>query len=752
MSAERNECVKVVVRVRPFNSFEKEAGETKAVEVNTATGSVVVHRPETENNNAARPEDEVKQFTFDKVYDDDSTQRQVFDETARPIVDSVIEGFNGTIFCYGQTGTGKTFTMEGVPHVEELRGIMPNSFYHVFDHIDSKAGANIEFLVRASFLEIYNEEVYDLLNSETRSKMEVKESKDKGIFVKDLSMYVVKNVKEIEKVLRKGQKSRSVGATKMNPGSSRSHSIFTIFIETCETDDSGQNRYRAGKLNLVDLAGSERQKKTGAEGDRLQEAKAINLSLSALGNVIKALVSGKAKHVPFRDSKLTRLLQDSLGGNTKTVMVANVGPALSNFDETISTLRYADRAKHIKNTPRVNEDPKDTMLRKYTEEIALLKAQLEARRASAQNGTALPPMEALPPPSESLLSGENPEFQSPDTIVEEVIVEKVVVQHVDVSDEIVNQRRQEVEIQLKSMEEMSQREREEMLAKQSEAAARSVEYEAKLKQKHEQLLTEQQELERIERIIKEKQDRLLHGGQAVEEVKKKHRALQIAERKLAEQKAEEHQLLQELRAVEENENLINQKFESQQQEYEIKTLKLKQLWEKYQKSKQELVDLQEENERDREEISTDIRELTRELKYLNLIMEHCVPVEVLQVIEQHAQWDPVTDEWHIPGAQFAGNQLEKTEPEFEYQPSISFERLTAILRRSAFDPNQDFSSQVKNPQVQEVIRQALMADMAGGHMADPYLSYNVDTKPQKTSKTVKQTGTRPKTASRNKTS
>eukprot|EP00455_Lapot_gusevi_P025173 TRINITY_DN2641_c0_g2_i3.p1 TRINITY_DN2641_c0_g2~~TRINITY_DN2641_c0_g2_i3.p1 ORF type:complete len:134 (-),score=23.05 TRINITY_DN2641_c0_g2_i3:50-451(-) len=133
-------------------------------------------------------------------------------------------------------------------------------------------------------------------------------------------------------------------------------------------------------------------------------------------------------------------------------------------------------------------------------------------------------------------------------------------------------------------------------------------------------------------------------------------------------------------------------------------------------------------------------------------MEHCVPVEVLQVIEQHAQWDPVTDEWHIPGAQFAGNQLEKTEPEFEYQPSISFERLTAILRRSAFDPNQDFSSQVKNPQVQEVIRQALMADMAGGHMADPYLSYNVDTKPQKTSKTVKQTGTRPKTASRNKTS
>jgi hypothetical protein len=176
-----------------------------------------------------------------------------------------------------------------------------------------------QFLVRVSFLEIYNDDVYDLLNVETRPKMEVKESKDKGIFVKDLSTYVVKNTTEVLKVMRKGAKSRQVGATKMNPGSSRSHSIFTVMIETCVTDAAGETHYRAGKLNLVDLAGSERQKKTGAEGDRLAEAKAINLSLSALGNVIKALVSGKAKHVPFRDSKLTRLLQDSLGGNTKTV-------------------------------------------------------------------------------------------------------------------------------------------------------------------------------------------------------------------------------------------------------------------------------------------------------------------------------------------------------------------------------------------------------------------------------------------------
>lgn len=221
--------------------------------------------------------------------------------------------------------SGKTFTMEGNIADEEFRGIMPNSFYYVFEHVQKHMSQNLEFLVYASFLEIYQDEVYDLLhNTAARPKMEVKESKEKGIFVKGLSKYPVKNVEETLKILRKGQNSRSVGATAMNPGSSRSHSIFTITIETCETDENGEKHYRAGKLNLVDLAGSERQKKTEASGDRLNEAKAINLSLSALGNVIKALVSapvnGKPVFIPFRDSKLTRLLQDSLGGNTKTVL------------------------------------------------------------------------------------------------------------------------------------------------------------------------------------------------------------------------------------------------------------------------------------------------------------------------------------------------------------------------------------------------------------------------------------------------
>merc|ERR1719282_306442 len=179
----------------------------------------------------------------------------------------------------------------------------------------------------------------------------------------------------MQQVLTAGLANRSVGATNMNAESSRSHSLFMITIESLGAD--GDSHIRVGKLNMVDLAGSERQGKTGATGDRLREATKINLSLSALGNVISALVDGKSKHIPYRDSKLTRLLQDSLGGNTKTMMVACLSPADNNYEETISTLRYANRAKNIKNKPKINEDPKDAMLREYAEEIEKLRAMVE---------------------------------------------------------------------------------------------------------------------------------------------------------------------------------------------------------------------------------------------------------------------------------------------------------------------------------------------------------------------------------------
>ena len=335
-------------------------------------GQIVVR-----NHREASASDTPKVFTFDSVYDWNSKQIDLYDETFRPLVDSVLLGFNGTIFAYGQTGTGKTYTMEGVRNDPEKRGVIPNSFEHIFTHISRSQ--NQQYLVRASYLEIYQEEIKDLLSKNQAHRLELREKPDTGVYVKDLSSFVTKSVREIEHVMNVGNQNRSVGSTNMNEHSSRSHAIFVITVECSELGVDGENHIRVGKLNLVDLAGSERQSKTGAQGERLKEATKINLSLSALGNVISALVDGRSSHIPYRDSKLTRLLQDSLGGNACTVMVANIGPASYNMEETLTTLRYSNRAKNIKNKPRINEDPKDALLREFQEEIARLKGQLQKR-------------------------------------------------------------------------------------------------------------------------------------------------------------------------------------------------------------------------------------------------------------------------------------------------------------------------------------------------------------------------------------
>lgn len=365
-----SESVRVVVRCRPMNGKEKAASYDKVVDVDVKLGQVSVKNPK------GVAHEMPKTFTFDAVYDWNAKQFELYDETFRPLVDSVLQGFNGTIFAYGQTGTGKTYTMEGVRGDPEKRGVIPNSFDHIFTHISRSQ--NQQYLVRASYLEIYQEEIRDLLSKDQTKRLELKERPDTGVYVKDLSSFVTKSVKEIEHVMNVGNQNRSVGATNMNEHSSRSHAIFVITIECSEVGLDGENHIRVGKLNLVDLAGSERQAKTGAQGERLKEATKINLSLSALGNVISALVDGKSTHIPYRDSKLTRLLQDSLGGNAKTVMVANVGPASYNVEETLTTLRYANRAKNIKNKPRVNEDPKDALLREFQEQQEKLEIEKRA--------------------------------------------------------------------------------------------------------------------------------------------------------------------------------------------------------------------------------------------------------------------------------------------------------------------------------------------------------------------------------------
>ena len=357
-AAGKSECVKVAIRVRPINKLEKEQKSTVCVEVDTTNNTVSVNS--TKND--------TKTFQFDYVYPMETTQRQIYDQVAFPIVDSIFQGYNGTIFAYGQTGCGKTFTMMGIVDNPELKGIIPNAFSHIFGFIKTE-GESKKFLVRCSFVEIYNEEVRDLLNNSNK-KLDIREDPKKGTIVKDLTYVTLKDTDDIQRCLDKGNKNRHVGATSMNDQSSRSHSLFTVYLETEEN-----GKIRSGKLNLVDLAGSERVGKTNATGQTFDEGKKINLSLTALGSVIDAL-SFNRKHIPYKDSKLTRLLADSLGGNTKTVMFANISPASYNYDETIGTLRYASRAKLIKNAPKINEDPKDALLRQYEEEIKALKEQL----------------------------------------------------------------------------------------------------------------------------------------------------------------------------------------------------------------------------------------------------------------------------------------------------------------------------------------------------------------------------------------
>uniref|UniRef100_A0A8C3IZH0 Kinesin-like protein n=2 Tax=Scolopacidae TaxID=8917 RepID=A0A8C3IZH0_9CHAR len=378
-----SEAVKVVVRCRPMSQREKALGCKAVVSMESARGQCFLQNP-------AAAGEPPKQFTFDGAYFQEHNTEQIYNEIAYPLVEGVTEGYNGTIFAYGQTGSGKSFTMQGIVDPSTQKGIIPRAFEHIFESV--QCAENAKFLVRASYLEIYNEDIRDLLGADTKQKLELKEHPEKGVYVKGLSLHTVQSVGQCERIMETGWRNRAVGYTLMNKDSSRSHSIFTVNMEIYTVDERGQDHLRAAKLNLVDLAGSERQSKTGATGERLKEATKINLSLSALGNVISALVDGRSKHIPYRDSKLTRLLQDSLGGNTKTLMVACLSPADNNYDESLSTLRYANRAKNIKNKPCINEDPKDALLREYQEEIKKLKAIL-AEQMSTNNLSGLLPAE-----------------------------------------------------------------------------------------------------------------------------------------------------------------------------------------------------------------------------------------------------------------------------------------------------------------------------------------------------------------------
>ena len=593
-------------------------------------------------------------FTFDNTFGPTAQQKNIYDLTAAPIVESVMEGFNGTIFCYGQTGAGKTHTMEGQPDPPEEWGIMPNAFKHIFDDVAANDDASKQFLVRASYLEIYNEDIRDLLSKDPHNKKDLRESVDSGVYVQDLTSFVVKSAADLHNILRVGKKNRTTGATAMNQTSSRSHSIFTITVETSEVGADGEGHIRVGKLNMVDLAGSERLSKTGATGQRAKEGAKINLSLSALGNVISALVSGKSKHIPYRDSKLTRLLQDSLGGNTKTVMVANCGPADYNYDETLGTLRYADSAKKIKNKPRVNEDPKDAMLREFQDEITRLKAMLAEKEASATGTTTV------------VVDGR--EVQVPATQV----VEKIVERQVGLSEEEVARIKADAAAEAEEVRRKAEQEREALLNEKTRTAEERAALEKKLRLRDEEQAAAAAAADSLRTQLSAMQEKLLVGGRMLDEAAKQEAELRRAQIELQEREREEKRLKAEL---DEANLAMDEQYTTMAEEVKAKTGKLKKVWAKYQGLKQDHADLQAETARDREEMLDAIRELTKAVKLRQTILDHFVPPDEVAKLEARAVWNEEEEDWHIGMLHLAGNHVrmrqfvaaqDAAQPETEY--------------------------------------------------------------------------------------
>ncbi|EGB09759.1 hypothetical protein AURANDRAFT_24671, partial [Aureococcus anophagefferens] len=364
--------VRVAVRCRPLSSKETTMGARTVVNVNKADCSIKVEGDGSEDSKE-------HMFTFDHVYAPGTNQKDIYDEIGAPLITKALEGYNGTMFAYGQTGSGKTFTMMGVPSDGDLQGIIPRLTGDLFGRAAGAPG-EVRFMITVSYLEIYNEVIHDLLNPTSGDNLKIREHPDLGIYVEPLCELSVKNPDDIFRLLDQGNKVRRVASTQMNERSSRSHSVFTVKIQqktAVEEDGVRRETALASKLNLVDLAGSERASKTGAEGSTLKEGAAINQSLMALGGVINALSEG-APFVPYRNSKLTRLLQESLGGNAATIMVANCSPADYNAEETTGTLRYASRAKKIQNKVTRNEDVHEKVIRELQEEIDRLRAALEA--------------------------------------------------------------------------------------------------------------------------------------------------------------------------------------------------------------------------------------------------------------------------------------------------------------------------------------------------------------------------------------
>ncbi|KAI3384564.1 hypothetical protein SNEBB_003630 [Seison nebaliae] len=625
MPDSKNDNVRVVVRCRPMNKMESEKHYPEVVSVDENRNVIMVQQN-------ANGESNHKTFTFDNTFGPQSQQLSIYNLVARPIVVDTVNGYNGTIFAYGQTGTGKTFTMEGDRSKPELRGIIPNSFVHLFKEIEA-ANETEKFLVRVSYFEIYNEEIRDLFTKNTKA-LEIKESPDKGVYVKDLMEKTAEHVKGLEDVMQEGNKNRSVGRTNMNETSSRSHAIFGIKVERGKYSSGELQANRIGRLYLVDLAGSERQTKTGATGTRLTEATKINLSLSNLGNVISALVDGKSSHIPYRNSKLTRILQDALGGNSKTVMCANVGPASFNLDETMSTLRYAHRAKSIQNHAQINEDPKDALLRKYQDEIKELQNQLAAAGGDIGSGDVM-----------------QKSFDDDDES--------------DDGDEHVHKgkgrkkSKKAKPLVIKEMKTDEQRKKieEKLIATESDKSAVAV----KLREKEKAIQKAKSKLDNRQKLLSQL---FIDGGRKLMK-KEKEQAKLIEEKneQLARFRGRQEKLKEELKKKEEEKKTATKKFSSVREKIEEKKQRAKTLYNQYKELKDQYEDLKKDHDRERDDLRDSLTQILKDIGQKKLLIDTYIPTEYQDSIIERSSYHEESGEWQIKYIAYTGKNYKEVENE-----------------------------------------------------------------------------------------
>ena len=669
MLKDKSESVKVVVRCRPLGNKEMEEQRECIVNVDMNACFIQVYNPQNIK--------EIKSFTFDHTYDWRATQELIFNQTALPILESIMEGYNGTIFAYGQTGTGKTYTMEGSDN-EKDKGIIPRSIDWIFNNIKNYPAQ--QFLVRVSFVEIYNEEVRDLLSKVKRQKLNVRE-KDKVFYVENVTIIQAENSKMTLDIMKAGRVNRATGATKMNPGSSRSHSIFSITVESSTTDEAGEAHYKVGKLNLVDLAGSERQSKTESTGERFVEATKINLSLTCLGSVINKLVSGKQQYIPYRDSKLTMLLQDSLGGNTKTVMIANVGPADYNYDETLNTLWYASRAKKIKNKPRINEDPKDALLRQYQEEIELMKKKLMAMGKG----------DLVMQISGNTGGGKN-------IINEEKQIQKAL-------EDMENERKQ-----FKEQSEAAINQIKEQKNKSEEEKKKLIE---EIKKKNEENIIKKKEGEELLAKYKSIKSKMIKGDDTQKKVKEQEIEIKRQREELEIRKREEQRLKEIQEEKEKNTIDLKKKYDTKKQNIDDLNDKIGKIQAQLEAKKRENKENEEKYGDEEDQFRNLILTQEKELKRLEYIIKKFVPPEEKERIEKCLEFSEKEGIYKINGRKALLNnykqnidkiqKMKKMKLKDPKSPTIIEDTINLQLEKPDafcidfnFDPPKEFTDSIKN--------------------------------------------------------